>query len=65
MSQAFSLFNLGSLNPRLKGIPWYDTTNWRLDIVEKGQEILGDRIIGFQAANEPDLYDDHGHRPTV
>ena len=54
-----------SLNSRFKGIPWNDTTNWRMDVVKAGQEILGDRILGFQAANEPDLYVDHGNRPQV
>jgi len=54
-----------SLNPRPKGIPFNDTTNWRLDVIKKGQEILGNRLLGFQAGNEPDLYLPHGHRPEV
>lgn len=27
-----------------------------LDIVHQGEQILGDKVIGYQAANEPDLY---------
>ncbi|KAL0952547.1 hypothetical protein HGRIS_006805 [Hohenbuehelia grisea] len=45
------------------GIPWNDTSNFRLGIAERGQEILGDFLIGLQAGNEPDLYARHGHRP--
>lgn len=48
-----------------KGVPFNDTTNWRLDIVERGQQILGDRLLGFQAGNEPDLYVSHGRRKAV
>ena len=29
------------------------------------QNILGDHILSFQAGNEPDLYVNHGHRPSV
>ncbi|KIK59064.1 glycoside hydrolase family 79 protein [Collybiopsis luxurians FD-317 M1] len=43
------------------GIPFNDT-NWRLGIVERGEAILGDYLLGMQAANEPDLYADHLHR---
>ena len=42
-----------------------DSTNWHLDIVQRGQEILGDRVLGFQAGNEPDLYFSHGRRNEV
>ncbi|KAG6848315.1 hypothetical protein H0H93_001260 [Arthromyces matolae] len=41
------------------GIPFNDTTNFRLAIAERGQEILGDYLIGLQAGNEPDLYTRH------
>ncbi|KAG5638702.1 hypothetical protein H0H81_010927 [Sphagnurus paluster] len=44
------------------GVPFNDTTNWRLAIAEQGQAILGDYLIGLQAGNEPDLYVRHGHR---
>lgn len=27
-----------------------------MDIVEHGERIIGNRIIGFQVGNEPDLY---------
>ncbi|KAH8804268.1 hypothetical protein DL96DRAFT_1474641 [Flagelloscypha sp. PMI_526] len=43
------------------GIPFNDT-NWRLGIATMGPEILGDRLLGFQTANEPDFYAQHGHR---
>ncbi|KAJ7054035.1 glycoside hydrolase family 79 protein, partial [Mycena amicta] len=38
------------------GIPMNDTQHLRLDIVEVAESILGDRLIGFQVANEPDQY---------
>ncbi|KAF8995398.1 glycoside hydrolase family 79 protein [Cyathus striatus] len=38
------------------GIPFNDSSNWRLQIVEQGQPILGDNLLGFQAANEPDFF---------
>ncbi|KAK0454068.1 glycoside hydrolase family 79 protein [Desarmillaria tabescens] len=44
------------------GIPFNDTSNWRFAIAEYGESVLGDRLLGLQAANEPDLYVDHGHR---
>ncbi|KAI0750899.1 glycoside hydrolase family 79 protein [Daedaleopsis nitida] len=44
------------------GIPFNDT-NWRLQIAEVGQSVLGDKLLGLQASNEPDLYARHGHRP--
>ena len=47
------------------GIPFFNTTPFALEIVEAGQQILGDYLLGFQAGNEPDLYVDHGHRPSV
>ena len=37
------------------GIPFNDT-NWRFQIAEKSEAILGDNLLGLQAANEPDLY---------
>ena len=47
------------------GVPFNDTSNFRLQIVEQGQAILGDYLIGLQVGNEPDLYADHGHRNPV
>ncbi|KAI8977819.1 glycoside hydrolase family 79 protein [Trametes punicea] len=44
------------------GVPFNDTANWRLEVAELGEAILGDRLLGFQAGNEPDLYGKHGHR---
>jgi hypothetical protein len=48
------------------GIPFNDT-NFRLGIAEAGQSILGDRLLGLQLGNEPDLYGRHGlgGRPSV
>lgn len=37
------------------GVPFNDTTNWRLAVVQHGEAILGDNLLGFQAGNEPDL----------
>ncbi|KAI0668268.1 hypothetical protein C8Q78DRAFT_1099695 [Trametes maxima] len=38
------------------GIPFNDTSNWRFQIAEHAESILGDNLLGFQAGNEPDLY---------
>lgn len=43
------------------GIPFNDT-NWRLEIAEYGQQILGDNLLGLQAGNEPDFYATSGRR---
>ncbi|PPQ65022.1 hypothetical protein CVT24_008170 [Panaeolus cyanescens] len=63
----YMLRNISSLvNVRWHlGIPFNDTTNLRLGIAEKGQQILGDYLIGLQVGNEPDLYAAHGHRPQT
>lgn len=45
-----------------EGIPFFNTSPFDLSIAEQGQAILGDRLIGLQAGNEPDLYTRHGHR---
>jgi hypothetical protein len=49
------------------GIPFIDanTQNVSLAIMEHGQAILGNNLLGLQAGNEPDLYAAHGHRPAV
>ena len=49
------------------GIPFLDanTQNVSLGIMEHGQAILGDNLLGLQAGNEPDLYAAHDHRPAV
>ncbi|KAG2005628.1 hypothetical protein CC2G_002017 [Coprinopsis cinerea AmutBmut pab1-1] len=44
------------------GIPFRDTSEFQLAIAEVGQQVLGSRLIGLQAGNEPDLYARHGHR---
>ncbi|EEB97859.1 hypothetical protein MPER_02732, partial [Moniliophthora perniciosa FA553] len=48
------------------GIPMNDTNTGspiRLEIAEYSQQVLGDRLLGLQAGNEPDLYAAHNHRP--
>ncbi|KAI0791079.1 glycoside hydrolase family 79 protein [Abortiporus biennis] len=47
------------------GIPFNDTSNLRLEIAEVGDAILGENILGYQLGNEPDLYANHGHRPST
>ncbi|EJD47766.1 hypothetical protein AURDEDRAFT_163225 [Auricularia subglabra TFB-10046 SS5] len=44
------------------GIPMNQTNPPRLDIIEKGEPILGDYLWGWQLGNEPDLYKDHKYR---
>ncbi|KAF8624071.1 hypothetical protein AX15_006082 [Amanita polypyramis BW_CC] len=54
-----------SLNVRwFLGIPFNKTNPFQLDIAEKGQAILGDRLIGLQAGNEPDFYAMFNKRPA-
>lgn len=43
------------------GIPFDDPVNWRLQIAESAQEILGDNLLGLQAGNEPDFYQLYVH----
>ena len=38
------------------GVPFNDTTSPRLQIVDVGESILGDNLLGFQVGNEPDFY---------
>ncbi|PFH50113.1 glycoside hydrolase family 79 protein [Amanita thiersii Skay4041] len=45
------------------GIPFNDSSNFRLGVADVGQRILGDYLIGLQAGNEPDLYARHMKRP--
>ncbi|TFY78580.1 hypothetical protein EWM64_g5434 [Hericium alpestre] len=47
------------------GIPFFNTTPFDLSIMHEAQPILGDRLLGLQAGNEPDLYNAHGHRPET
>lgn len=46
------------------GIP-FNTTDWRLDIAQYGEAILGDKLAGLQAGNEPDFYSENGRRPDT
>ncbi|TDL20289.1 glycoside hydrolase family 79 protein [Rickenella mellea] len=47
------------------GVPLNDTANLRLEIAELSQAVLGPNLKGMQVGNEPDLYANHGHRPTT
>lgn len=38
------------------GVPFNDTTNFRFQIMEQGELILGDYLLGWQVGNEPDFY---------
>ena len=49
----------------IQGIPFANNQNISLAIVSNAQNILGNHILGYQAGNEPDLYVNHGHRPSV
>ncbi|GJE89063.1 glycoside hydrolase family 79 protein [Phanerochaete sordida] len=44
------------------GVPFNDTVNIHMEIVEQGERIIGDNLLGFQVGNEPDLYLQHQHR---
>lgn len=46
------------------GVPFNDTQDPRLLIAEIGQAVLGDKLIGLQLGNEPDLYWENGIRPA-
>ncbi|EIM80386.1 glycoside hydrolase family 79 protein [Stereum hirsutum FP-91666 SS1] len=63
----YTMANISALtNTRwLLGIPWFQASPFVLDIVHQGEQILGDKVIGYQAANEPDLYARHGNRPST
>jgi hypothetical protein len=47
------------------GIPFNTSAPFSLAIVEAGQQIIGNYMLGFQAGNEPDLYPAHQRRPSV
>ncbi|KAJ7661951.1 glycoside hydrolase family 79 protein [Mycena polygramma] len=47
------------------GVPWFVTQPFDLAIVGAAERILGGRVLGYQASNEPDLYTAHGHRPAT
>jgi hypothetical protein len=44
------------------GVPFNDTSDFRFQIVEYSEAILGDHLLGVQVGNEPDLYSAHQHR---
>ncbi|KAG5642016.1 hypothetical protein DXG03_003788 [Asterophora parasitica] len=61
------LFNIAANISSLVNVGWYfgipmNDTNWRLQIAERSQAILGERLLGLQAGNEPDYYLGHRHR---
>ncbi|KAJ7064929.1 glycoside hydrolase family 79 protein [Mycena amicta] len=64
MDMFYLLSNISSLvNARWYiGMPFNDTSDFRFQIVEYGEAILGDNLLGVQVGNEPDLYTAHGHR---
>ena len=63
--------NISSMLPTIKwflGVPFNDTQNPRTEIAELAQQMLGDKLVGLQLGNEPDLYhqqDNALHRPFV
>jgi hypothetical protein len=58
MGNISSLVNVGWF----LGVPWFVTKPFDLTIVPAAVDILGDHLLGLQAANEPDLYVRHQHR---
>lgn len=46
------------------GVPFNDTTNPRTLVGEIAQKVLGDKLIGLQLGNEPDLYHQNTLRGT-
>jgi hypothetical protein len=52
---------------RSTGIPFFNITPVNMDIVVAADAILGDRVLSYQVANEPDYYGFNGrnHRQTV
>ena len=49
-------FLLRRADGRRLGVPFNDTENIHMEIVEQGQRILSDNLLGLQVGNEPDLY---------
>ena len=57
--------NISNFLPEIQwflGAPFNDTQNPRMDIAELAQAVLGDRLVGLQLGNEPDLYGYNGIR---
>ena len=54
----FAMANISSLvnSHWYIGIPFNDTSKPRLGIAEASEQILSQYLLGFQLANEPDLY---------
>jgi hypothetical protein len=49
----------------LTGIPFNDTSNFRLGLAQYAPAILGHNLLGLQAGNEPDEYAAQNLRPYV
>ena len=61
------IHTLGAISSLIPGVKWFlgipfKTTDFRMDIVQAGVDILGDNLIGLQAGNEPDFYVKFGRR---
>ena len=59
--------NISSMLPTIKwflGVPFNDTQNPRTEIAELAQQMLGDKLVGLQLGNEPDLYHQNLLRDT-
>ncbi|EJD02683.1 uncharacterized protein FOMMEDRAFT_156013 [Fomitiporia mediterranea MF3/22] len=67
-SMIYTMANISSFLPTIRwflGAPFNDTQSPRMEMAELGQQVLGDKLIGLQLGNEPDLYFQNGLRdPT-
>ncbi|PAV18473.1 glycoside hydrolase family 79 [Pyrrhoderma noxium] len=66
-SLVYAMANISSMLPTIKwflGVPFNDTQNPRTEIAELAQQMLGDKLVGLQLGNEPDLYHQNLLRDT-
>lgn len=59
--------NISNFLPTIQwfiGAPFNDTQTPRTEMVELAQAVLGDKLVGVQLGNEPDLYHQNGIRDT-
>ncbi|KAI5118878.1 hypothetical protein M0805_003553 [Coniferiporia weirii] len=64
-SLIYAMSNISNFLPTIQwflGVPFNDTVNPRTAIAELAQSVLGDKLIGLQLGNEPDLYFQNGLR---
>ena len=47
------------------GVPFNDTSDFRFQIAEISEAVLGDNLLGLQAGNEPDLYGSYACFPIA